>query len=321
MNLLVTGGNGFIGSNFILYWKSKYPHDSIINVDKMTYASNPTFTEHLLKEDGYKLINSDICNYEQMNKLAGEVDIIVNFAAETHVDNSIRKSHSFVQSNIVGVHSLLEAARQNEIRFHQVSTDEVYGTLPAFSQDKFTVNSPYNPRNPYSATKASSDFLVKSYFNTYGLKATISNCGNNFGPMQHPEKLIPKTIISALKNIKIPVYGDGMQTREWIYVEDHCSAIDAVIKKGKAGKTYLVGSNQERHNIEVIKQILDLLSVDDALVEFVEDRKGHDTRYAIDSTSTQLELNWSPQHDFSQALKKTIQHYRENLSMYLDKVV
>lgn len=316
MKLLITGGNGFIGSNFILYWKSRYPKDEIINVDKLTYASNPAFLSNFLDDDSYSFINADICSYEIMNDLAGQVDTIVNFAAETHVDNSIIDSRSFVQSNIVGVHSLLEAARRHDVRFHQVSTDEVYGTLPLATSDKFDLKSPYNPRNPYSATKAGADFMVRSYFNTYGMKVTISNCGNNFGPLQHPEKLIPKTIINALKNTRIPVYGNGRQVRDWIYVEDHCSAIKSILHGGKAGETYLIGSNTEKENIEVVKEILQILSADDKLIEYVQDRKGHDVRYSLDSTYIQKELGWRPRHGFHESLEKTVQHYRENLSLY-----
>lgn len=320
MKLLITGGLGFIGLNFILYWANKYPDDEIISVDKATYASNTEFAELLLPNDNYRFIKTDIGFYEEMEKMAGEVDAIVNFAAETHVDNSIQDSRTFIQSNIVGVHSLLEAARHHDIRFHQVSTDEVYGSLPLNSHSKFNLNSPYNPQNPYSATKAGSDFLVRAYFNTYKLNATISNCGNNFGPMQHPEKLIPKTVIYALTGRKIPIYGDGKQVRDWIYVEDHCTALDAIIKKGEAGRTYLVGNNTEKENIEVVREILKILSLDEDLLEYVQDRKGHDVRYSLDSSVTQKELGWKPVFEFHDALQKTVQHYKENLVLYSTRV-
>lgn len=321
MKLLITGGLGFIGLNFIRYWTNKYPNDKIINVDKITYASNTEFAEPLLSNSNYQFVNTDIGFYKEMEKLAGEVDVIVNFAAETHVDNSIKDSRAFIQSNIVGVHSLLEAARQHDIRFHQVSTDEVYGTLALNSNSKFNSNSPYNPQNPYSATKAGSDFLVRSYFNTYNLNATISNCGNNFGPMQHPEKLIPKAVIHALNRRKIPIYGDGKQVRDWIYVEDHCTAIDAIIRKGEAGHTYLVGNDTEKENIEVVREILRFLSLDEEdFIEYVQDRKGHDVKYSLDSSITQRELGWKPVFEFHHALQKTIQHYKDNMTLYSSRV-
>ena len=256
IRLLVTGGLGFIGSNFINYWLKRYSDDYILNVDLCTYAADFNNIDKNLSSKNYEFIKEDICNEKRMSSLSKDVDIIVNFAAESHVDNSIENASSFVRSNYYGVYSLLEAARINDIRIHQVSTDEVFGSLKPESKEIFNEYTKYDPKNPYSATKAAADHLVRAYVNTYGLKATISNCSNNFGPNQHKEKLIPKTILNALGGKKIPVYGSGMNIRDWIYVDDHCSGIDAVITKGSMGETYLIGTRNERTNLEVIKLIL-----------------------------------------------------------------
>lgn len=312
MKLLVTGGAGFIGSNFIHYWLGRYKRDEVINLDKMTYAANPKNLEGL-PEDRHKLVVGDIADKELVDRIVKDVDIVVNFAAESHVDNSIKNSEPFIYSNIVGVHVLLEAARRYEKRFHQISTDEVYGSLPLDSSERFTESSPYNPRNPYSATKAAADFLVMSYVNTYRLNATISNCSNNFGPRQHPEKLIPKTILNALNNKAIPIYGNGMQVRDWIYVEDHCSAIDLILRKGEMGGKYLVSAENEMHNIEVVKKILDILGKPYTLIQHIEDRPGHDVRYALQPQKIK-QLGWKPRYEFNEALKATIDYYTKNFS-------
>jgi dTDP-glucose 4,6-dehydratase len=307
LKLLVTGGVGFIGSNFIHYWLKKYKKDEIINLDKMTYAANTKNLEGL-PEDRHKLIVGDIADAKLVNKIVKDVDAIINFAAESHVDNSINNLEPFIHSNIVGVHVLLEAARKYEKRFHQISTDEVYGSLPLNSKKRFNERSPYNPRNPYAATKAAADHLVMAYVNTYKINATISNCSNNFGPRQHPEKLIPKTITNALQGKSIPIYGNGMQVRDWIYVEDHCSAIDLILKNGEAGEKYLVSAENERHNIDVVKSILKILNKPNSLIQYVPDRPGHDVRYALEPKKIK-KLGWKPRYKFDEALKNTVEWY------------
>ena len=313
--MLVTGGMGFIGSNYILNRMKKH-EDYIYNMDMMTYASNPWYLEEIKDSKNYRFIMDDINNISKHEKEMNDLDIIVNFAAESHVDNSIMDSSSFIRSNIMGTHALLEYSRKKDIRFHQISTDEVYGALPVDSTDKFNLDSPYNPKNPYSATKASADMLVRSYCNTYGLKATISNCSNNFGPHQHREKLIPKTIINLINNQKVPVYGDGKQVRDWIYVLDHCSGIDLILEKGSVGITYLIGSDGEQSNIDVVSKILTIMGKGSEMIDFVKDRPGHDRRYAIDS-ETIRRLGWKPRHNFDEALKETVKHYLKNYQMYI----
>ena len=316
--MIVTGGLGFIGSNFINYWMSQYPEDHIINIDKMTYASDPANISDP-NNGNYQFVKADILDKERIGELVRDSDTIINFAAESHVDNSISSPEQFLQSNYMGVFNLLEYVRKYDLRFHQVSTDEVYGSLPLNSSDSFDEHSPYNPRNPYSATKAAADFLVRSYVNTYGIKATISNCSNNFGPNQHPEKLIPKTILNAIDGKKIPVYGNGLQIRDWIFVEDHCTALDLVLKKGKIGETYLVSSRSEKRNIDVVKEILGILNLPEKLIEFVEDRPGHDVRYSINPKKIEEKLGWKPKHNFKNALNLTVEHYVKNISKYRAK--
>lgn len=308
MRLLVTGGAGFIGSNFVHYWLRKNPKGEIVDIDKFTYAADK---RNLDGVDGnrHALVVGDIAEPEIINKLVRDIDAVVNFAAETHVDNSIRDSAPFVHSNIVGVRVLLEAVRKYEKRFHQVSTDEVYGSLGLNSRKKFSETSPYNPRNPYAATKAAADHLVRAYCNTYGTDATISNCSNNFGPRQHVEKLIPKTIRSAERSMRVAVYGSGRQVRDWIYVYDHCTAIDLILKKGVPGETYLVSAGNMRCNMDVVREILDLLDRPHRLVKHVRDRPGHDAMYALNSGKIRRELGWKPEFGFENALKYTIQWY------------
>ena len=309
MKILVTGGAGFIGSNFLHYWFRRHPKDEIINFDLMTYAADPRNLVGLEKYN-YMFIKGDIADRELIGKTVRDVDAIVNFAAESHVDNSINDSSRFVHSNIVGVHSILEAVKRYGKRFHQVSTDEVYGSLPLNSSLRFTEESSYRPMNPYAATKASADHLIRSYFNTYGIDATISNCGNNYGPRQHLEKLIPKTISNALEWRKIQLYGNGKQVRDWIYVDDHCSAIEAILRKGVVGETYLVGADGEMPNIEMVRLILKELERPESLIEHIKDRPGHDARYALDASKIREELGWSIKYNISDGMKATIDWYR-----------
>ncbi len=311
MKLLVTGGSGFIGSNFIHYWFERHKNDEIINLDKLTYASNQSNLKGIEKYN-YEFVKGDIADGKKVEKLVKDVDVVVNFAAETHVDNSIRDSKQFIHSNIVGVHVLVEAVRRYEKRIHQVSTDEVYGSLSVNSKRRFTESSCYRPNNPYSATKAAADHLVRAYFSTYKIKATVSNCGNNFGPRQHQEKLIPKTIVNALSGKKIPLYGKGMQIRDWIYTEDHCSAIERILDRGIYGETYLIGAENEKRNVDVVRAVLRELGKSENLISYVKDRPGHDARYAINPARIKREIGWKPRVGFDEGLIRTIAWYREN---------
>jgi dTDP-glucose 4,6-dehydratase len=313
LKILVTGGSGFIGSNYIQQRFEK-GHDFVINMDKGTYASNPWY-ERSFPKDRYQKITDDINNIMNYEKELESIELIVNFAAESHVDNSIRDSYNFLMSNILGTQRLLEFARKHDIRFHQISTDEVFGSLDPDSSDMFTPERCYDPKNPYSATKASADFLAKSYVNTYGMKITISNCSNNYGMHQHPEKLIPKTIINAFHSRKIPVYGNGEQIRDWIHVRDHNEAVDFIIEKGKPGNIYLIGSRNQRRNIDVVKMILSFMKRSEDLIEYVKDRPGHDRRYAMDPTTTES-LGWQSKIKFEEGLKNTVDHYVKNISVY-----
>ena len=315
MKIIVTGGMGFIGSNFIRYRMKKHPEDEIINVDKITYASNPLNLD-LNKSRNHKFVRVDIVDYEKMEQVAKDADCIINFAAESHVDNSISSSEEFVRSNIVGTNTLLKIVREKGIRFHHISTDEVFGSLDLNSNKKFNGNSPYNPRNPYSATKASADFLVKASINTYGVRATISNCTNNYGPYQHPEKLIPKTILNALYGKKIPIYGKGDQIRDWIHVIDHCSAISLIIDKGKIGTTYLIGGSEETRNIDIVKKVTQAMNISDDIIEFVSDRPGHDVKYALETSNDLLKLGWKKTIELEDGLRDTVKHYMENKKHY-----
>lgn len=310
IRLVVTGGLGFIGSNFINYWLKKHPDDFILNVDKCTYAADFSNIDKKLASRNYEFVKEDICNEARMISLTKGFDIIVNFAAESHVDNSINNASAFINSNYYGVYSLLEASRINDVRMHQVSTDEVFGSLANESKESFNEHTCYDPKNPYSATKAAADHLVQAYVNTYGLKATISNCSNNFGPNQHREKLIPKTIFNALNGKKIPIYGSGKNIRDWIFVEDHCSGIETVINKGHIGDSYLIGARNEKTNLEIVNLILGKLGLSSSLIEFIEDRKGHDYRYSIDPSRIEKELGWRPAHKFDEALSLTIEFYK-----------
>jgi len=309
MRLLVTGGAGFIGANFIHYWNGRHPRDEIINIDKLTYAADLHNLDGISR-NRYTFVKGDIADRKLMMRLVKDVDAIVNFAAESHVDNSINDSTPFVHSNFVGVHSILEAVRKHEKRFHQVSTDEVYGSLPLNSKKRFDESSPYNPRNPYSATKAAADHLVRAFHNTYKVPITISNCSNNYGPYQHYEKLIPKSVINALRNRKIPIHGSGVQVRDWIYVEDHCSGIEAVLKKGEIGETYLISAGCERHNVDVVREVLKMVGKPASLIDHVADRPGGDMRYAIDASKIRRELGWKHRYSFDKGMKLTVDYYK-----------
>ncbi len=320
MKILVTGGAGFIGSNFILYWMKNYPSDQIVNLDKLTYAGNLENLKNIKNNPNYFFIHGDILNLNNVDKAMDGIDVVVHFAAESHVDRSIKRPADFIMANIVGTQILLDAAVKNKIRrFHHVSTDEVYGSLKLEDKNKFNERTNYNPRSPYSASKAGSDHLVRAYFATYGLPITITNCSNNFGPYQFPEKMIPLAITNVLEGKKIPMYGDGLYVRDWLYVEDHCRAIDAVLKKGKVGETYCVGgSTEDINNLTVAKKILSFLRKDDSFIEFVKDRPGHDRKYAVDWSKIKNELGWQPLHRFDDWLKKTIAWYKENEKWWKD---
>ena len=309
MKLLVTGGAGFIGTNFIKYWLSEYKNDKIVSIDSLTYAANKDEYFKTAKEnDRFTAFVGDICS-PVIEKFVDECDCIVHMAAHSHVDNSIADSSPFIQTNIVGTHNLLEMARKYNKRFHHISTDEVFGSLELDEQRSFDENSKYDPHSPYSASKAASDHLVRAYHTTYGLPITISNCGNNYGPWQHKEKLLPTVILNAHNDKKIPVYGDGKNERSWIFVKDHCIAIDNILKNGKIGETYVVGDDFTLSNLEIIKIILTLMKKDDSLISFVKDRLGHDRKYAIDAYKLKTELNWKATYDIEKGLQETIDWY------------
>ena len=318
MKILVTGGAGFIGANFIIYWLNNHPNDTIINLDALTYAGNPQNLALVAGNPGYKFVKGNINDTNLVNKLTSEIDLIVNFAAETHVDRSIENPEIFLQTNCLGTHVLLRAALKNKVkRFHHISTDEVFGSLMLESEKKFDENSPYRPTSPYAASKASSDHLVNSFYLTYGLPITITNCSNNFGPFQHPEKFIPLTITNALENQKIPLYGDGANVRDWLYVGDHCRAIEKVLKEGLIGQTYCVGGmTKDISNIEIVKTILKIMKKDIGLLAFVKDRPGHDRKYAIDWSKINKTLGFIPQHTFEEWLVKTVEWYKTNIKWW-----
>lgn len=310
--LLVTGGCGFIGSNFIRYWLAKYPVDQIINLDKLTYAGHLESTDDFSNNPNYKFVEGDICDPDIVEDVMNGVDIVVHFAAETHVDRSIVGPKTFVVTNVVGTQVLLDSALKHNVKkFHHVSTDEVFGALELDSKNKFNDETKYDPRSPYSASKAASDHLVRAYFHTYGLPITITNCSNNFGPYQDSEKFISRMITDLIEGKKVKIYGDGKYVRDWLYVEDHCTAIDAVVNKGKIGETYLIGGlTEDINNLEVAKKIIKIFGSGD--VEFVKDRPGHDRRYAVDWSKINKDLGWSPKNNFDDWLVETINWYREN---------
>ena len=318
MKLLVTGGAGFIGSNFIRYWLKNHSEDSIVNLDALTYAGNLENLSAVEKNPHYSFIKGDITDPEKVDQAMNEVDWVVHFAAESHVDRSITGPAAFVKTNIIGTEVLLDVALKHNVkRFHHVSTDEVFGALELDSTDKFNETTPYDPRSPYSASKAGSDHLVRAYYHTYQLPITITNCSNNFGPYHHPEKIIPLAITNLLENKKVPIYGDGLHVRDWLYVEDHCWAIDRVLADGKIGETYCIGGlTHDINNLEVVKKIIALMGKDESLIEFVKDRPGHDRRYAIDWSKIKNELGWEPKYDFDTWLGKTIEWFKEHESWW-----
>jgi len=318
MKLLVTGGAGFIGSHFILYWMQNHPDDKIVNIDKLTYAANIVNLEGVQENPNYSFVCSDICNAEIVDEVMHGVDVVVHFAAETHVDRSIMDPLPFIHTNVVGTYTLLEAAKKHKVKwFHHVSTDEVFGSLDLTDPAQFTEETRYEPSSPYSATKAGSDHLVRAYQRTYGLPITISNCSNNYGPAMYPEKLIPIAITNLLEGKKVPLHGDGKNVRDWLYVEDHVRAIEAILKKGKIGQTYLVGGmNKGISNYEVVKQILKIMGKTENEIKFVKDRPGNDRKYDIDWSKIHKELGWKPLHDLDVWLEKTIKWYDENRSWW-----
>lgn len=316
MNILVTGGAGFIGSNFIYYMLKKHPTYRIVCIDALTYAGNLETLENAMENPNFRFFKGDITDRKAVYSLFEEekFDAVVNFAAESHVDRSIEEPEVFLKTNILGTQVLLDASRKyGNIRYHQVSTDEVYGDLPLDRPDLFfTEETPIHTSSPYSASKASADLLVMAYYRTYGLPVTISRCSNNYGPYHFPEKLIPLMLINALEGKTLPVYGEGLNVRDWLYVEDHCKAIDLILHSGRVGEVYNVGGHNEKANIEVVKSILRILGKDESLIRYVKDRPGHDMRYAIDPTKIQQELGWEPETSFNDGLRKTVNWYLAN---------
>lgn len=336
-SILVTGGAGFIGANFVPYFAAKYPDYEVINLDKLTYAGNLKNLSECEEMHNYHFIQGDICNRELIENLFEKFDIrgVIHFAAESHVDNSITGPKAFIETNVLGTFTLLDVARNHwmstpnqykagyeNCRFHHISTDEVYGTLG--DDGFFYETTPYAPNSPYSASKASSDMIVRAYFHTYGMNVTVSNCSNNYGPKQHPEKLIPKIISNALSGKNIPIYGDGKNVRDWLYVLDHCKAIDLIYHKGKSGETYNVGGHNEKNNLEIVDAICSILDkrkpLDNGvsykdLIIFVKDRPGHDKRYAIDASKLSSELGWKADENFASGIIKTVDWYLNSLSI------
>jgi len=310
MKVLVCGGAGFIGSAFIRNYLKNNPNDSITNIDNLTIGSNLKNLDDVKDNSNYNFEKQDIKNQDKINEFAKSCDVIVNFAAESHVDRSIANPLPFIETNILGTYSILEAVRKNDKFFIHVSTDEIYGD--ATGADSYDENANLKPSNPYSATKASADHLVFAYTRTYGIKAVTTRCTNNFGPYQFPEKLIPKTIIRAIKDLKIPLYGDGMQIRSWIYVLDHVEAIENLISNGRTGEVYNITAWNEITNKTIVEKILELLGKSHDLIEYVGDRPGHDRRYSIDSSKIQKETDWKPKYEFEQALKETVDWYTKN---------
>ena len=317
--LLVTGGAGFIGSNFIKYMLDKYPNYKIINLDLLTYAGNPENLADVENYSNYTFVKGDICDHTLVNQLVSEgVNYIINFAAESHVDRSIEDPGVFIRTNVMGTQVLLDVALKYKIdKFVQISTDEVYGSLGETGY--FTEETSLAPNSPYSASKTGADMLVRAYCETFKLPVNITRCSNNYGPYQFPEKLIPLIIANAQEDKEIPVYGDGLNTRDWLHVKDHCCAIDVVIHRGKPGEVYNIGGNNEKKNIEIVRTILESLNKPESLIKFVKDRPGHDRRYAIDATKIKKELGWEPSYSFLEGIKETIQWNLENKE-WMDKI-
>jgi len=319
MKLLVTGGAGFIGSNFIRYWLKKYPSDQIVNLDKLTYAGNLSSLRGIEDNPNYRFVKGDICNGKLVDDLITDVDIVVHFAAESHVDRSISGPQIFVKTNVVGTQVLLDAAVKNGAkRFHHVSSDEVFGALSDEGKEKFNEDWPFRPNSPYAASKAGADCLVRAYFKTYGLPISITNCSNNYGPYQFPEKLIPLAITNLMEGKKVPIYGDGMQVRDWLYVEDHCRAIDLIVHNEKTvGETFCVGGlTKDIPNIQVVKKILKIMGKSEEDIEYVKDRPGHDRRYSVNWSKIKKTLGWEPKYDFDTWLEKTVKWYQNNTNWW-----
>ncbi|MCC3378374.1 dTDP-glucose 4,6-dehydratase [Paenibacillus farraposensis] len=312
MKLLVTGGAGFIGSNFVLYMLKQHPDCEIVNIDALTYAGNLENLKSIENHPHHTFVKADITDAQAIDQLMQQgIDVVVNFAAESHVDRSILEPEVFVKTNVFGTQVLLDAAKKyNVTKFVQVSTDEVYGSLG--ETGLFTEETPLQPNSPYSASKAGGDLLVRAYHETFGLPVNITRCSNNYGPFQFPEKLIPLMISRALSDQQLPIYGDGLNIRDWLYVEDHCSAIDLVIHQGKLGEVYNIGGNNERTNVHIVKTVLEELGKPESLISYVQDRPGHDRRYGIDPTKTMNELGWKPKHSFETGIKETIRWYLDN---------
>ena len=313
-NLLITGGAGFIGSNFIHYWLKQHPEDHLINLDALTYAGNLASLKQVENNHHYHFVQGNICDRPLVNQLMSNINIVVHFAAESHVDRSILDPALFLETNVVGTQVLLEAALKQKVeRFHHISTDEVFGALPLNSQEKFNKQTAYQPHSPYSASKAAADHLVRAYGDTYGLPFTISNCSNNYGEYQFPEKMIPLAITNLIDEQKVPIYGDGLYVRDWLNVQDHCRGIDAVLNKGKVGETYLFGGlYKDISNLELIKMIIKLMGKDESSIEMIKDRPGHDRRYSVDFSASEQALDWRPNVDLETGLKQTIDWYQNN---------
>jgi len=311
MKILVTGGAGFIGSNFIHYWLEKHPEDEIINFDVLTYAGNLENFKTIENNPKYKFIKGDVCDRDAVFAAVKDVDVVVHYAAETHVDRSIMDPSAFVRSNVLGTQVLLDAVKEYGKRFHHVSTDEVFGALgpedPAFNE-----KTPYDPRSPYSASKAAADHLVRAYFHTYGIKMTISNCSNNYGRYMFPDKVLPLFIANLMEDKKVPLYGDGLQVRDWIHTLDHARGVDMILQKGKIGETYCLGGDNELTNMELTKTLLKVMDKDESYIEYVKDRPGHDRRYAVDFSKAKNELGWEPQIKFEDGLKDMVDWYKDN---------
>src|SRR3989344_1946674 len=313
MKLLVTGGAGFIGANFVHYWLARHPEDYLVNLDALTYAGNLENLKDIENPPHYTFVKGDIRDLDVVDRLVSKTDLIVHFAAESHVDRSILGPEAFIETNIKGTFVLLEAARKYGKRFHHISTDEVFGHLSLEKGEKFNESTPYDPRSPYSASKAASDHLVRAYGETYSLPVTMTNCSNNFGPYQHHEKFIPRMITNLIDGENIKVYGDGLYVRDWLHVKDHCRAIDVILQKGRVGSTYLVGGmSDDINNLEVAKLILQYMGAGEDKIEFVKDRPGHDRRYAVDWGKIKQELGWQPEHNFQDWLKETVEWYKQN---------
>lgn len=319
MKLLVTGGAGFIGCNFIRYWLKTYPNDTITNLDKLTYAGNLSSLKDIEGNPNCKFVKGDICKGSLVDELVNGVDLIVHFAAESHVDRSITGPQLFIKTNVIGTQVLLDSALKNKIkRFHLISTDEVFGALPDSGEEKFNEEWGYRPNSPYAASKAACDCLARAYFKTYGLPVSVTNCSNNYGPYQFPEKLIPLVITNLMEDKKVPVYGDGMQVRDWLFVEDHCRAIDLITHEEKSiGETFCVGGlAKDIPNIQVIKKILKIMGKSEESIEYVNDRPGHDRRYSVDWSKIKKTFAWEPKYDFDTWLEKTTRWYQNNTNWW-----